>query len=538
MFSKVNSVGLSGFKAQMIEVECDLSTGLPRFDLVGLPDSAVSESRERVRSAIKNCGLNFPVSRITVNLAPAEFRKEGPNFDLPILIAILLASKQLKVSLDGCALLGEISLDGELRRINGVLPMVIEAKQHNIKCIFLPFQNATEASLIPDIEIYPVKSLPQLLNHLNGSETIEKVKNFSFENFNEQIYFDKKNEVNNSKEISNIKNEKTTLKSELDFSDVVGQQAAKRALEVAAAGNHNILLIGSPGAGKSMLAKCLPGILPDISFEEAISCTSIYSVAGLLSEDMPLITKRPFRSPHHTSTDVAFAGGGRKATPGEISMAHNGVLFLDEFPMFSRSALETLRQPLEDGKITVSRNLYTATYPGNILLVAAMNPCPCGYLYDPTKLCVCTNVAKQNYISKISGPLLDRIDIQIKVDPLDCELLIKRDTNEEKIKRETSAEIKKRVVKAREIQQKRFKSSKISCNAQMSTRQVHKFCYLTKEAEEILLAAYKRLEFSARANNKILKVARTIADLDDSPNINQIHILEAIQYRSINRLGK
>ena len=514
MFSKVNSMGLQGFKAEQVHVECDLSNGLPRFDLVGLPDSAVSEAKERVRSAIKNSGLDFPISRITVNLAPAEFKKEGPLYDLPILVAILLASKQIKVNLDSAALIGEIALNGEIRKVNGILPMVAKAKESNLTEVYIPTDNCKEASLIPDITIYPVSNLAQLLNHFSGIEKIAPLQNLTFEEIKESII-----DSNNS---------------DIDFADVRGQKCAKRALEIAAAGGHNVLLVGSPGAGKSMLAKRLPTILPDMTFEESLSTSSIYSVAGLLTEEMPLVVKRPFRSPHHTTTAVAFAGGGVKARPGEVSLSHNGVLFLDELPLFPRYTLETLRQPLEDGKVTVTRNAITATYPGNIMLVCAMNPCPCGYLYDPKKVCTCTDAAKSRYLSRISGPLLDRIDLQVQVDPLDADTLY----NTENKKEESSAIIKERVMKARAIQTKRFYGTGVVCNAGMTPRMVQEYCVMTPDAKKILMQAFTQMNFSARANDKILRTARTIADLAGSKLIDVPHILEAIQFRRLDTLFK
>lgn len=513
MFSKVNSMGLQGFSAERVFVECDLSNGLPRFDLVGLPDSAVSEAKERVRSAIKNCGLEFPISRITINLAPAEFKKEGPLYDLPILVAILIASKQIKVNLDCAALIGEVALNGDVRKVNGVLPMVIRAKELKLDEIYIPEENAKEAALIPGITIYPVSDIKQLLRHFLGEESIIPITNFSFEEI-KSIYG------------SGVSNE--------DFADVLGQKVAKRALEIAAAGGHNVLLVGSPGAGKSMLAKRLPTILPDMTFEEAISTSSVYSVAGLLTKENPLIINRPFRSPHHTTTSVALAGGGTKARPGEVSLAHNGVLFLDELTLFSRASLETLRQPLEDGRVTVTRNAITATYPGNIMLVCAMNPCPCGYLYDPAHDCTCTDIARQRYLSRISGPLLDRIDICVKVDPLDADVLIDHPHRYE----ESSSDIRARVNKARAIQLERFAGTDVVCNAQMTPRMVRTYCELSQPAKDLLRRAFTNLSFSARANDKILRTARTIADLDGSEEISSSHLAEAIAFKQMDISNK
>lgn len=514
MFSKVNSMGLSGFKAERVFVECDLSSGLPRFDLVGLPDSAVSEAKERVRSAIKNCSLDFPISRITVNLAPAEFRKEGPVYDLPILVAILLSSGQLRADLGNAALIGEMALDGGIRKVNGALPMVARAKECGLSEMYVPFDNREEAALIPGIRIYPVRSITELLDHLSGKARIPPLPRKSFE------------------EISSEIRKKQT--ESVDFADVKGQKCAKRALEIAAAGGHNVLLVGSPGAGKSMLAKRLPTILPDMTFEESVTTSSVYSVAGLLTQDTPLIISRPFRSPHHTVTDVALAGGGNKAKPGEISLANNGVLFLDELPLFSRNALETLRQPLEDGKVTVTRNAVTATYPGNIMLICAMNPCPCGFLFDPVHACKCTDAAKQHYNARVSGPLLDRIDIHVHVDPLDAEALY----GEVSEKEETSAEIRARVNSARAIQQTRFTGTGVTCNAQMTSRMVRRYCTMTEEARTFLVRAFEQMRFSARANDKILRTARTIADLSGAELIDTPHIMEAIGFRRMDNFAK
>lgn len=538
MFSKVFSIGMHGLYTHVVEVECDLSNGLPRFDLVGLPGSAVSESKDRVRSAIKNNDLTFPISRITVNLAPAKFRKEGPIYDLPIMVSVLLASKQLRADVSDSIFIGELSLDGELRKISGVLPMTLEAKKNGFKKIFVPSENASEAALVDGVEVYPSAHISDIIRHLRKEKFISPVTKSSLE------------------KTCNIQTGELAVP---DFYDVYGQESAKRAAEIAASGGHNVLLIGSPGSGKSMIAKRIPGILPSMTDDESLSTTSIYSVAGKLLSKNPLITERPFRSPHHTSTAVALTGGGARAMPGEISLAHNGVLFLDELPLFSRQALEVLREPLEDGKITISRNLYTAVYPGRIMLVCAMNPCPCGFAYDPVRECTCKESEIRNYTSKISGPLLDRIDIHVRVDPINCEELIKNvgceqrqaatpprgathlrenthprenmQPHENTQPREHSREIKKRVCKAREIQQKRFSGTSTACNAHMTPKEVRTHCKLTPQAEEIMINAFKKLNFSARSNDKILKVARTIADLDGAELIDAKHILESIQYR-------
>ena len=504
MFAKIISVGLFGMEAYMTGVEADISGGMPRFDVVGLPDTAVSESRERVRSAIKNNGFDFPPSRITINLAPADIKKEGPIYDLPILIAILKSTGQLSCDTDSSAFLGELSLNGEVRRINGVLPMVIKAQRCGVKEIYIPAPNAAEGAVVRGITVYPVRNVGQLLSHLTGGEKITPVSESDFKSY--------------------------SLPDNLpDFSDVKGQHEAKRALEVAAAGGHNVMMIGPPGSGKSMLAKRIPSILPDMTFEEMIETTKIHSIAGLLDKN-GLVRTRPFRSPHHTVTAVGLGGGGTGTVrPGEVSLAHNGVLFLDELPEFSRMSLEVLRQPIEDGKITISRSHGSYTYPCTVMLVAAMNPCPCGYFNDPSGKCTCTPQKIHNYLNKISGPLLDRFDIHIEVSA------VKFDELRDKEQTEPSAEIKKRVDKARKIQSERYKGTSTSCNANINAEQFEKVCIIDDEAEQMLKSAFESMGMTARAYDRVLKVARTIADLDNSEIIKSDHILEAVQYRSLDR---
>ncbi|MBQ0099790.1 MAG: YifB family Mg chelatase-like AAA ATPase [Firmicutes bacterium] len=501
MIAKINSYVLVGLKGVAVNVEVDVNNGLPALDIVGLPDTAVKESKERIRSAIKNSGREIPTRKITVNLAPADVKKEGSNLDLAISVGILKATSQLIADFNEYVLLGELSLDGSLRRINGILPALISAREEGYKKFIIPSSNSIEASFIKGIEVYPANTLKEVIDHFSGLQEIKVLENKEYVAQNNSSTYD------------------------VDISLVKGQKVAKRALEVAVSGGHNVLFVGAPGTGKSMLAKCIPTIMPDMTEEEALETTKIHSVAGLLDDKEGIVRNRPFRSPHHTATTVSLTGGGIHLRPGEISLAHNGVLFLDEMPEYNRSTLESLRQPLEDGVITVSRATGNATFPANFILCGSMNPCPCGNYGSKDKECTCTPSQILKYKSKISGPLLDRIDIQVQVDGVTYTELLGEEKNE------TSFEVRSRVNRTRLIQKNRFKGEKILVNADMGERLIKKFCPLSKECEELLKNAYDNLKLSPRARSRIIKVARTIADMALCDDIRPEHILEAISYR-------
>jgi len=503
MFSSVNSMGLMGLRAYPVQAEVDLSQSMPAFEIVGLPGAAVKESRDRVRSAIRNCGMAFPLGKIIVNLSPADVRKDGALYDLPIFMGILTAAGMLEADLSDSAFLGELSLSGEVRRVNGVLPLVLQAKEMGLRNVFIPEGNAAEGAVVKGINVYPLAHVQQLLDHYFKGQPLETAKP--------------------------VPTEPAAADSFLDFADVKGQSGAKRALEVAAAGGHNLLMIGSPGAGKSMLAKRIPSILPEMTFEESIETTKIHSVAGILSEQASLITQRPFRAPHHTISPAGLSGGGTVPRPGEISLAHNGVLFLDELPEFSRDAMEVLRQPIEDGQVTISRVSGSLTYPCSMMVVAAMNPCPCGYYGHPVRECTCSQNAVGRYLSKVSGPLLDRLDLHIEVAPVEYEHLVSTQ------KEESSASIRQRVNAARHLQQQRYQGLGFSCNANLPAPAVNRFCPMDDGATALLSRAFDTMGLSARAYDRILKVSRTIADLDGAEVISRRHIAEAVQYRSLDR---
>lgn len=505
MLAVVLSYGLNGIEGYPVHVEVNLSAGLTQFELVGLPDAAVKESRERVRTALKNSGFAFPDGRLTINLAPADQKKEGPAFDLPLAVGILASCGKLPLeSMKGMALLGELSLDGSVRPVRGVLPMVISAREQGVGSMMIPLENAGEVRCVEGIDIYPVESLQQAVGHLTGEAPIAPLETLAYK----QLLGERVPTV--------------------DFSVVKGQKSAKRALEIAAAGGHNVIMIGPPGSGKTLMARCMPTILPDMTFEEALETTRIHSAAGLMNGGT-LLVERPFRSPHHLASSVSLIGGGAHAQPGEISKAHNGVLFLDELPEYRRDVLEALRQPMEDGFVTITRVSAQSTYPSGFMLICSMNPCPCGNYGSRTQACRCSQAEIRRYLNKVSGPLLDRIDLHIEIESVPPERI--SDASLE----ESSAQVRERVEAARAVQRRRYEGQKIACNARLDARSISEFCRLKPDAQKMLMKACETMNLSNRAYTRILKVSRTIADMENCELIELKHVAEAVQYRTLDR---
>ena len=510
MVNKVTTATVIGLDAYNVSVETDVLNGIPSFSIVGLPDTAINEARDRVRSAIKNSGFTFPAKKVVINLAPADLKKEGSIFDLPIAVGLLVEEEVLsEEKLKDYAFIGELSLDGSLRGVTGVLPLILGLKEHGIKNVFVPKINASEAALAGDINVFGVNCLCDVVNHFADSKitpTIIDIQNYLEEGAKQDYLY--------------------------DFKDVKGQQKAKKALEIAAGGGHNMLMIGSPGSGKTLMAKCFASILPPLELQEALELTKIYSISGLLSPDEPLMTKRPFRAVHHTASANGIIGGGTVPKPGEITLAHRGVLFLDEMVEFPRNVLEVLRQPLEDGEIVISRAKHSIKYPAKFMLLGAMNPCPCGYLGDKQKQCTCSEFQISRYQSRLSGPLLDRIDLQVEVPRLTSDELLNIEPATE-----SSADIRKRVIKARKIQAERYKNDGILTNSELTSKLIKKYCQIDAQSAALLKTAIVKYQLSGRRYDRILKLARTIADLDNSENIKQIHLMQALQYRMSNFLS-